>query len=165
MPTPTYTPLATVVLGGNASSVTFSGISTAYTDLVLVSASNSTADSWLIIRANPDTFVHNYHNLFSRSGYGSYQSVVNNVAQVQTNINSSGSTLRRSTVTHVLDYNNTDRYKQIMVRHSDAQSYQSYQGMAWGHFNTTAAITSLRIVNDGGSFTAGSSFSLFGVKS
>jgi hypothetical protein len=36
MPTPTYTPLATVTLGSSASSVTFSSIPGTYRDLILI---------------------------------------------------------------------------------------------------------------------------------
>lgn len=165
MPTPTYTPLATITLSGNASSVTFSNISQAYTDLVITSSSNSNALSWLLLRANPITFVHNHINLFSRAGYGNYTTSVTNSEEIVTNIYSEGSTLRRSTITHVLDYSRTDRHKQILMRHSDSQSNYSYQGMAYGHFRTNSAITSLTIVSEGSTFTAGSSFSLFGVKS
>lgn len=165
MPTPTYTPIASVTLGSNTSTITFSGISQIYSDLVISSSSNSNALSWVILRANPDTFSHNYINLFSRGGYGSYRTFASNVAQIQTNIYSEGSTLRRSTITHVLDYSRTDRYKQLLMRHSDSQSTYSYQGMAYGHFSTNTAITTLSIINEGSSFAAGSVFSLFGVTS
>ena len=36
MPTPTYTPLATVTLGTSAASVTFSSIPATYRDLILI---------------------------------------------------------------------------------------------------------------------------------
>jgi hypothetical protein len=165
MPTPTYTPLATVTLGSNTSTVTFSNISQAYTDLVVMSASNATADSWILFRANPDTFQHNYKTLHSRAQFGSYTRTALNVAQVQTNTDSSGSTLRRTHVVNVLNYSATSGSKHVMLRSSDSQSYLAYQGMYYGYFSDNAAITSVRFVCDGANFTAGSTFSLFGVKS
>jgi len=51
----TYTPIATTTLGSAASSVTFSSISGAYTDLVLVGAGTLASNLYLNVKFNNDT--------------------------------------------------------------------------------------------------------------
>jgi hypothetical protein len=53
----TYTPLATQTLGSAAASVTFSSISGAYTDLVLVLNIKSTSSNYPTMILNSDVIV------------------------------------------------------------------------------------------------------------
>jgi len=65
----TYTPIATQTLSTSAASVTFSSISGAYTDLVLIINAASSAQKDIDIRFNSDT-AGNYSNTWM-AGNGS----------------------------------------------------------------------------------------------
>ena len=71
MPTPTYTPLATVTLGTAASSVTFSSIPATYRDLILVVNATTSADGIPSLRFNGDS-----GNNYSEHGLSSTGSVI-----------------------------------------------------------------------------------------
>jgi hypothetical protein len=74
MPTPTYTPLATVTLGSSASSVTFSSIPATYRDLILVVDGTTNATHNVGMRFNGDT--GNNYFMVTAFGNGSTTSSV-----------------------------------------------------------------------------------------
>jgi len=70
MPTPTYTPLATVTLGSTAASVTFSSIPATYRDLILIITAQRTGSPVNVgMRFNGDS-GSNYSSVFM-TGTGS----------------------------------------------------------------------------------------------
>jgi len=69
MPTPTYTPLATVTLGSATSSVTFSSIPATYRDLILIFDGTRTGNNNVQYRFNSDTGT-NYSTVIA-AGNGS----------------------------------------------------------------------------------------------
>lgn len=160
MPTPTYTPLANITLGSSAASVTFSSISQAYRDLVLVSnILGATADANLFLRFNGDTGT-NYSFV---QMYGSGSSTGTSAAtltQVVSGI--TASTTQRATATHsLIDYSATDKHKSLLNR-SDSAQYVGTFAIATRWANT-AAITSIQAFTSSDAFAAGSTFALYGI--
>lgn len=159
MPTPTYTPLANLTLGSTASTVTFSSISQSYRDLVLVILANGTTGANLALRANSDssssyTLVRMFGNSGgASSGSGSetyfYCSGVNGTANTQFKID-------------LLDYTATDKHKTALVVADQGGDTVMRIATRWP---STSAITTLNLSLTAGSFTAGSSFALFGIAS
>jgi hypothetical protein len=157
MPTPTYTPLATVTLGSSAASVTFSSIPATYRDLILVanftgSAANEDAD----IAFNSDTAA-NYTRVAmfaNTAGPGTFSNTSRSVSAIY-------SSNRTTTILNVMDYSATDKHKTILNRFSNAGQSEV---VAYAHrWANTAAITSLSLIARTGTFSSASTFNLFGV--
>ena len=154
MPTPTYTPLATVTLGSTAASVTFSSIPATYRDLIVVIQHKGAGDNFSA-RLNGDTGA-NY----------SYARMIGNGSTATSDSGSSG-TIGASfsenignTITQIMDYSATDKHKTILSRSNTASSSTRAHAVRWA---STSAVTSFGIILASGSFDAGSTFSLYGV--
>lgn len=162
MPTATYTPIANVTLSSTASSVTFSGISQAYRDLVLISSGIGTGNINIVARFNGDS-GSNYSDAY---GYGSGTSAVSGTDVSVTGANLSaaaywGTTFAGSTINHVMDYSATDKHKIVLGRSNNANTAVDMGASRWAN---TAAITSITfITSNANSFAAGSSFAIYGV--
>ena len=153
MPTPTYTPLATVTLGASASSVTFSSIPATYRDLILVVSGTTTAAAGITFTHNGDTTNANYTSVFMN---GSGSSATSGTATNRNMI--SLYTQQSMGIVQFLDYSATDKHKTGLAR-SDSASNETYAlARRWAN---TAAINSIAV--GGGTFNAGCTFSLYGV--
>lgn len=163
MPTPTYTPLATVTLGTAASSVTFGSIPATYRDLVLVVVAANTSNSNNGIRFNSDS-GSNYSRVWMG---GNASNVIQSGSATTTSLQFdnyafTSTTLGSSTqIIQVMDYSATDKHKTALVRAN--QTFNGVDALA-GRWANTAAITSLQVITISGfNFIAGSTFSLYGV--
>ena len=65
------------------------------------------------------------------------------------------------TIHNVMNYANTTTYKTAIARYGTATSLTLAQAGLW---RSTAAVTSLTILVLGSTFTAGSTFNLYGIK-
>jgi hypothetical protein len=162
MPTPTYTPLATVTLGSSAASVTFSSIPATYRDLVLVidgpALTSSEGNLYAII--NGDTGA-NYSRVFmSGTGSSAYSAsasgeTVLNFGYYQPN--------KHTTIAQFMDYSATDKHKTVLSRVNNTNGEVYGWASRWA---STSAITSLLIdTSSAGSFAATTSFALYGIAS
>jgi hypothetical protein len=166
MPTPTYTPLATVTLGSSASSVTFSSIPATYRDLVLVYAgrTTSTADGdALIARYNGDT-GSNYSQVrmagFGTTTFsGSFSGTVHEVGRLHTSI--SDNTNPSQGLVNLMDYSATDKHKTSVSRSGYAANLVDATAARWA--NTAAITTILLFPATTTNFAAGATFNLYGV--
>jgi hypothetical protein len=160
MPTPTYTPLATVTLGTATGSVTFSSIPATYRDLILVfnGTSTNTDIASLQVRINADSGT-NYSGVFMTgfSGGAVSSSFTDSGAVVGFTQNTGA-----VNIAQFMDYSATDKHKTILSRQNAATgSLVRAIAMRWAN---TAAITSLLCrVDTGVNFNSGSTFSLYGV--
>lgn len=162
MPTPTYTALATLTLTGSASSVTFSSISQAYADLVLVAnITHTLAAGGASVRMNGVATGYKYlvmagngstANNSSSSGTGipltSYADL-SNTSAVQSQM-------------QVMDYASTNKNKSTLTRTNKA-SQATEAGV--GQNDSTSAVTTISVYESSGAgaFAAGSTFSLYGI--
>lgn len=162
MPTPTYTPLANITLGSSAASVTFSSISQAYRDLVLVvQAATGSANTNLRIRLNSDSGAN--YNFVTMAGSGS----------ATASTSSAGDTLfapgypnydlgtgLSDAIIHFMDYSATDKHKSMLARtdRPDAQVTA-----AAGRWASTSAVTGITVYVAATTFNAGTSLALFGI--
>jgi hypothetical protein len=158
MPTPTYTPLATITLGSAAASVTFGSIPATYRDLILVlQGLANTSILSATMRLNGDT-GSNYSYVFM-TGTGS---VAQSSAATDTRINVAAisASSMSQTIFQLQDYSATDKHKALLIR-TDVAGWGTRAGAArWAN---TSAVTSISIIIDGGSLTTGSTLSLYGV--
>jgi hypothetical protein len=155
----TYEPIATQTLGSAAASVTFSSISSAYTDLVLIcnfklSVSNQT----LNLQFNSDTGT-NYSNT---SIYGEGTAAASSRSTSATSASAAyyGSD-QTNTIHSIMNYSNATTYKTILSR-ENTNTYVIARAQLW---RSTSAITSMVISTTSGTINSGSTFTLYGIKS
>jgi hypothetical protein len=163
MPTPTYTPLATVTLASNTSTVTFSSIPATYRDLILVVVSlvtNLSGDGQ--IRYNADT-GSNYSTVqMGGSGSGSgFSAAYTTTAILPSNNVGESTTIPTNQVIQILDYAATDKHKASLIRTNNYGLGTQAQANRWANTN---AITSIEYsVRTAGQLATGTTLNLYGV--
>ena len=169
MPTPTYTPLATVTLGTATSSVTFSSIPATYRDLILVSfvrSNRAATDDDFFVKFNSDSGSnYSYVRMVGRGGGASSASNINGTnANDLGQIPAASSTAGQfaNSVLQIMDYSATDKHKTTLTR-TNAAGSTDVTGAHAGRWANTAAITTVSLNPRLGSFISGSTFNLFGV--
>jgi len=158
MPTPTYTPLATVTLGSSASSVTFSNIPATYRDLIVVGEfvpSGAFADMGLRFNSDGGT---NYSFVEAAGNGSAAQS--NSGSRAQAVMLYTLGTNRWSFIAQIMDYSATDKHKTVLSRANSAAVVTIMTANRWAN---TAAITSVTVRPDASTFASGSTFNLFGI--
>jgi hypothetical protein len=159
MPTPTYTPLATVTLGASASSVTFSSIPATYRDIVVIfGGSNSSANN-LQLRFNADS-GSNYSFVYAE-GNGSVTESGAFTSQTTSFIGNIG-TGQNAVVAQVMDYSATDKHKTTISRSNRPDANVQMSASRWAN---TAAITSIEVRVAGGTIDTASVLSIYGIAS
>lgn len=159
MATPTYTPLANVTLGSSASSVTFSSISQAYRDLIIVfTGGDSSGAETGQIRINADT-GGNYSGVRMKGDGSSTASYSwSNVTGLYYGI-IDGTT--GNSIIQIMDYSATDKHKTVLTRTNVVAQETSANAWRWAN---TAAITSISFSTYSTyNYLAGSTFALYGV--
>jgi hypothetical protein len=161
MPTPTYTPLATITLGSSASSVTFGSIPATYRDLVLVSqAALTTGTSAVLFRFNGDS-GSNYPSVYQESSeVGLAGGNINTIAiRPSGNINEASTDFAIYTL-NIMEYSITSKPKSFLLR-SNRGSYATVATA--GRWTNTSAVNSVSILPNSGSWATGSTFNLYGI--
>lgn len=162
----TYTPIASTTLTSAQSSVTFSSISSAYTDLVLVMFARdtgSTSATNAAVTVNSDTGSnYSWTNLY---GNGSVAGSTRNSNQTSWLVpvvpNSATANVFSSTVCHFMNYSNTTTYKTMLTRADNPTDAAVTRAMLW---RSTAAISTMNIAATAGNLAIGSTFTLYGIK-
>ena len=155
----TYEPIATQTLGSAAASVTFSSISGAYTDLILITQGKiASGEGAYKIQVNSDT-SNNYSNTFL---YGDGTSATSGrVSNVNYLFGGRASTSESNGIVHFQNYSNTTTFKTIISRGNSTALTIAYVGV----WRSTSAISSMVITNETNSnLSAGSTFTLYGIK-
>lgn len=158
----TYVALATQTLGSNTNTVTFSSISSAYTDLVIVANGTVTVNTdapWL--QFNGDTGSNYSTTILQGNGtsatstrYTSQTKIFSNYQYGWYNGNNN------TTIAHIMNYSNSTTYKTVLIRDTNPTADTSAGVGLW---RSTAAITSISIIAGGSNFATGTTFSLYGI--
>jgi hypothetical protein len=161
MPTPTYTPLANITLGSAAATVTFSSISGAYRDLILVieSQGTTTADARLTINGSSSA-IYNYVRISGTGSSATSGSGANQTIGVISSQPFSTTSQAALLTLQFMDYSATDKHKTVLVRSNAASTGVEAIVQRWA---STAAITSILVFPSTGSWAAGGTFSLYGI--
>ena len=165
MATATKIPLASVTLSAATSSITFSGISQSYTDLILVINAKGSSTSNLRLQFNGDTGTNYSRTVLYGTGSAAGSGRVSNFASIA--IDAYGqldtSNFNYNSLTHIQSYNNTTTYKTTLTRANNASSGDGTDATV-GLWRSTAAVTSITVfTNDSGNFASGTTFNLYGV--
>lgn len=166
-----YVPLANVTLSASAASVTFSSISQAYQDLVLVSYipnASASAEAFLM-RVNGNTA--NYNTVRAYGTGSNWGSSVADLASAITLVGAYGLSSSNPTMARIdlLDYAATNKHKVFSIRGdmpNDSNANIPITQVMSGRWASTAAITSINLLTTNSvSFGIGSTFALYGVSS
>jgi hypothetical protein len=164
MPTPTYTPLATVTLGTAASSVTFSSIPATYRDLIIITNQTMVSGSGYdtSLRFNADS-GSNYSNVYVLGTGSTSISGVQSLTFADCGFMNSFVSNQFNRIINIMDYSATDKHKTLISRASNPGSGEQV-AMYSNRWANTAAITSVQVFSGAGnSYAIGSTFSLYGV--
>lgn len=162
----TYEQIAWTQFNGTPSSVTFSSISSAYTDLVLILGNIAAASETLIIQVNGDTGT----NYSQRWMVGNGSAASSNSLQSNNSIYAYGTltvptSIPSMGILNFMSYSSS-YYKTIL---SGAALDQNGSGAVFssvGLWRNTAAINSITVATKfGTSFVSGGTAALYGIKS
>jgi len=162
----TYTPLATTTLSSAAASVTFSSISSSYTDLILVASITGVSvatDPWIRVgNGSVDTGTNyswtwlagNGGAVYSERGTNNSKLYYSAISTIQNNV--------QLVTFHFMNYSNTTTNKTILWREADAGTET---GATVGLWRSTSAINTIEISLDASrTYSSGSMFTLYGIK-
>ena len=171
---PSFESIATVTVGsGGASYVEFTSIPSTYTHLQIraIARVNNTSDSDWHLRFgttnSPDTGSNYSNHYLGGNGSTTYAGGSANQVSIYTGVNGlSGMTSNvfGATVTDILDYANTNKYKTVRSLNGVDANGSGYAQMYSGSWRNSGAISYIRILVFSGSFTQYSSFALYGIK-
>ena len=157
----TYVALASTTLSTTSSSVSFSSISGAYTDLVVIcNTSVTTGNVNFIIRFNSDSAAN--YSWTSVGGNGT-TAVSNRVASTGSPRLADDGYLTTTIGTYIAqiqNYSNTTTYKTYLSR---ANGPSVGVSAVVGLWRSTAAITAIELLPASSTFISGSTFTLYGI--
>lgn len=162
----TYNPIATTTLGSAASSITFTGISQSYTDLVCILKCEQTTTSNINMRVGNgsiDTGANYSSTVMDGDGGSVYAASSVYANNNQMNIDywaASGDKMKFATI-NIPNYSNTTTYKHSLIRLGGEDREVAFIVSSW---RNTAAINQIQIYpSGGGNMKAGSIVTIYGI--
>jgi hypothetical protein len=157
----TYDLIATTTLTGTSTDVTFSGLTTAYNDFVIVFAGFGSGNDFNIF-FNGDTNTANYSRTYVRTSTSTVAGGRNANSTFYPTIGTGVSNGNKPDLIIVDVFNATQSstYKTGMARRTAGNGYELDR--AFGTWRNTAAITSITLNST--TFQTGSIFSIYGIK-
>ena len=154
----TYEPIATTTLGSAASSIDFTSISSAYTDLVVIVNGYYSGTTYGYFRLNGDSGAnYSYTRIVGYSG-----GTLTDRSGVSDAL-SLGSSASGTWIANIMSYSNTTTYKTIIAREGQPQSGNSI-GQYVYLWRSTSAINQITLYGTGGNnFVAGTTATLYGI--
>lgn len=163
--TSTEVALATTTLSSAAATITFSSISSAYTDLrLVVVAKNGSGIDNLLMRFNSDSGI-NYSSTWIQGAGGSSASSArsNNITAIRSRW-SEGSTQFALTTFDIFSYAGSTNKTVLATGSSDINGAGGYVTRTVSLWRNTAAITSITLVaNLTGLYDIGTTATLYGI--
>ena len=160
----TYEKIATNTLGSAAASVTFSSISSAYTDIVVVvQAAVTTGSVALRMQFNSDTGANYSSTWLTGNGTAasSSRSTGNTYMKIDENTGMNTTLGQGLNLINVMNYANATTYKTVLTRPNRADlGVDAFVGL----WRSTAAINAITLLTSSSTFVAGSTFTLYGIK-
>lgn len=158
----TYEPIATVTASGVASFLVMSSIPSTYTDLVLVGVFPKSASASARLTINSDTGTNYSQTTLYGDGTSAVSARESSVGYFFFSDFLTASTSNPNmSITHFMNYSNTTTYKTWLDRSGVASIGTSAQVGMW---RSTAAINRIDVNTSTGTFSAGTTFTLYGIK-
>ena len=155
----TYTPISSQTVSTAAATITFSSIPSTYTDLILTCNAPSTSGAITTdtVKINGDTGTNYSFTRFTGDGSSSSSDRVANTSSINSGLSYGGS-FHETWVFY--NYANTNMLKTIINKSAVAQSLYRAGVSLW---RSTAAINSIAITDNNGTYAVGSTFTLYGI--
>jgi len=164
----TYEPIATTTLGTAAATISFTSISSAYTDLRLVFVGYSVStDTYAQMRFNSDTGA-NYSSTGLRgngTAASSYQITSGTFIYLNNGsngLNRAGNNKASMLSVDIFSYTGSN-YKNSLITTSNDDNGGGTVERSVGLWLNTAAITSITLLLDSGNFATGATATLYGI--
>lgn len=158
MATPTYDLLDSTTLGTAAASVTFSGISGSYRDLILVTNTEANAGYDQYLQFNSDTAAN--YSLVRMFGTGS-STGSSTIATTHLPVGDTYA-YKGNMQVQIMDYSDTSKQTTVLSRSSNASNTVIATAGRWAN---TAAVTTVTLQISSSTYAAGSTFALYGIAS
>ena len=161
-----YDSIATTTLATATSSITFSSIPATYTHLQIrgFARHNTTSDN-TVIQLNGDTGSNYSLHYLVGTGGGSFTAGAEaSAARTYIDILTTSATSFSGSVTDILDYANTSKYKTMKTLAGIELNGSGSIWFATGLWMNTAAVTSIVVKPGTGNFSANTQFALYGIK-
>jgi hypothetical protein len=164
----TYEAIATQTLGSSNSTVQFTSISQAYTDLILIWSPTGSSTGLNVYSRVGNGLVdsgNNYSWTFIR-GNGSAATSNRGTSSSYWNWLNMGvhDTIPNTYIYQFINYSNTSTNKTVIARLNEEQSGSGFVAAAVGLWSSTSAINVISLQTTTGTFDAGSTFTLYGIK-
>jgi hypothetical protein len=156
----TYTPIASITLGADASSVTFSSIPQTYTDLVLVTTGTSTSSQQICLRFN-DATTNYSSTILSGTGSAARSVRYTDLTYMFFGYDAYFTSGQANSISHIMNYSNTTTFKTVLDRSNNAATGT---GLSVGLSRSTSAVTKIEVVANTGSWGSGTTFNLYGIQ-
>jgi hypothetical protein len=163
--TATYEKIATTTLGSTATTVTFSSISGAYTDLVVVYNGTTSSGGSILMRFNGDTGGNYSWTYMFGDGSTAYSG--RNSSQTfswftDSVVSGGSTTYPAQVVMNLNNYSNTTTYKSWLYRLDQVTTSNGAPQAHIGLWRSTSAINQISFYNT--TMQIGTTFTLYGIK-
>jgi hypothetical protein len=159
----TYEPITTTTLVSATNTITFTGISQAYTDLVLVfdgSESGASNPELRVGSGSIDTGSNYSWTFVGGDGSSATSSRSANTTSINPAWNPSTDS-RYLAIYHFQNYSNTTTFKTMLIRGNDTTGRAVVEVALW---RSTSAINQIRIYDDYNNMKIGTTLTLYGIK-
>ena len=167
-----YESIATVTLGSNQSSISFSSIASTWTHLQLrcfVRMNRADNADNMAIQLNSDTAAnYSFHDLRGdgTSAGAEYGSSISYMYIPDLVANNPTSSIFSAAIIDILDYKDVNKYKTIRTLSGNDRNGGGAVALSSGNWRSTSAVTSITVTGRYGSgFISGSTIALYGIKS
>lgn len=157
----TFEAIASTTISSTLTEVTFSSISSAYTDLVLVLAPTAGSIADTAIQFNSDTGSNYSRTYLTGNGSTTASGRNSNDTRIRLTYNGGTSGSAGVQIIQIMNYANTTTNKTILNRNANA-NYGTDANV--GLWRSTSAINTIRIFCDGGGNWTAGFVSLYGIK-
>jgi hypothetical protein len=156
----TYTPIATYTASGSSGVITFSSISGSYTDLVLVSQYQVSADNYTDVTLNNDTGSNYSATYLSNSGGSAVSGRYTSQAKFPEMYGYTGAN-NGMAIWNFQNYSNSTTYKTALLREwYGVPDLTEARVLLW---RATSPITIITLTRRTGNWSSGSTFTLYGI--
>jgi hypothetical protein len=158
----TYEPIATTTLGSATGTVTFSSISSAYTDLILVARGTALSNTGWGLKFNNDSGTNYSSTYLEGNGTSAISERQTSVGLMRTCWNSLWtSSTPANTIISIQNYSNSTTFKSSVWRSNNSSNYVEAGVGLWRNTN---AINRIDIVTTSADFATGADFTIYGIK-
>jgi len=160
----TYEKMATTTASGSSTNVTFTSISGAYTDLVLIISNVTSQIDNVGIRLNSDTGTNYSRTILSANGTAVNGNRGTNDSYLYTMYKDTAGGNPVMSIMQFQNYSNSTTYKNVLVRQqTDSSGTKGTLAMVGLWRATPAAITNISITSLNANFNSGSIFTIYGI--